>query len=46
MTISRFSAVFAIICALFVSSCANTVRGVAHDMKDTANAVDEAVSGS
>ncbi len=43
MTIPRFSVILAIICALFVSSCANTVRGVARDMKDTANAVDEAV---
>jgi predicted small secreted protein len=43
MTITRLAALCAIICALFVASCANTVRGVSRDVKDTASAVEEAV---
>ncbi len=43
MTMTRFMALCAIICALFVASCANTVRGVTRDVKDTANAVEDAV---
>ncbi len=44
MTITRYAAFGAIICALFLASCANTVRGVSRDLNETANAVDEAVN--
>ncbi len=30
--------------ALTLASCANTIRGVGRDVKDSANAVDDAVS--
>ena len=43
MTITRTFAVFAMISALLVASCANTVRGVSRDVKDTASAVEDAV---
>lgn len=43
MTITRTFTIVAIISALFVASCANTVRGVGRDVKDTANAVQDAV---
>ena len=39
----RFYTVLALVAALFAASCANTVRGVATDVKDTANAVEDAV---
>lgn len=39
----RFYTVLALAAALFTASCANTVRGVATDVKDTANAVEDAV---
>lgn len=44
MKSSRILASLALVCALFASSCANTVRGVAADVKDTANAVEDAVN--
>ncbi|QND68423.1 EncA/B family entericidin [Mesorhizobium loti] len=31
-------------CALALSACANTVRGVGRDVKSTANAVDDTVT--
>ncbi|MGL4490329.1 MAG: entericidin EcnAB [Rhizobiaceae bacterium] len=40
---TRYATISAIICALFLASCANTVRGVSADVKDTANAVEDAV---
>jgi predicted small secreted protein len=44
MTISRISAISILFCALFIASCANTVRGVSRDLQDTATAVDEAIN--
>jgi predicted small secreted protein len=44
MTIFSKSVFFAIICAMFLASCANTVRGVSRDVKDTAAAVEDAVN--
>jgi predicted small secreted protein len=44
MTISRFSTLSVLVCALFIASCANTVRGVSRDVQDTAAAVDEAIN--
>ena len=39
---SRFAAIAAILaCALIVSACANTVRGVKNDVENTADAVAE-----
>jgi predicted small secreted protein len=43
MNITRLFTISAIVCALFVASCANTVRGVGRDVKDTANAVEDTV---
>ena len=43
MAITRIFAISAVICAILVASCANTVRGVSRDIKDTANAVEDAV---
>ena len=43
MTITLKSALSILVCALFLSSCANTVRGVSRDVKDTAAAVEDAV---
>ena len=43
MSKSRFYTAFALVAALFAASCANTVRGVATDVKDTANAVEDSV---
>ena len=43
MTTGRIFAMSAILCAVFVASCANTVRGVSRDVKDTASAVEDAV---
>jgi predicted small secreted protein len=43
MTISAKNALCAIICAMLLASCANTVRGVSRDVKDTAAAVEDAV---
>jgi predicted small secreted protein len=43
MTITRICTVCVLICALFATSCANTVRGVSRDIKNTAAAVEDAV---
>jgi predicted small secreted protein len=43
MTIASKRALCALACALFLASCANTVRGVSRDVKDTAAAVEDAV---
>jgi predicted small secreted protein len=43
MTIFSKKALCAFICAMLLASCANTVRGVSRDVKDTANAVQDAV---
>lgn len=41
---SRLAPVTVIICALALSACANTVRGVGKDVKSTANAVEDTVN--
>ena len=43
MTITRVLTASALVCAIFLASCANTVRGVGRDVKDTANAVEDSV---
>ena len=43
MTIAMKNAFSILVCAAFLASCANTVRGVSRDVKDTAAAVEEAV---
>ena len=43
MTIIPKTALCALVCALLLASCANTVRGVSRDVKDTAAAVEDAV---
>lgn len=43
MKLSRLVPVAVIISALFVVSCANTVRGVGRDLKGTAQAVEDTV---
>ncbi len=44
MTKYRVFTAFALIAALFVASCANTVRGVGRDVNQTADAVEDSVS--
>jgi predicted small secreted protein len=44
MTIVAKNLFCILVCALFLASCANTVRGVSRDVKDTASAVEEAVN--
>ncbi len=44
MNNSRIIAALALVCALFAASCANTVRGATTDVKETANAVEDAVN--
>jgi predicted small secreted protein len=41
---SRYLTILSVVAALLAASCANTVRGVATDVKDTANAVEDAVN--
>lgn len=43
MTISAKNALCVLVCAMLLVSCANTVRGVSRDVKDTAAAVEDAV---
>ena len=43
MTIALKNALCILVCALLLASCANTVRGVSRDVKDTAAAVEDAV---
>lgn len=43
MKLIRIVPVAVLISALFVASCANTVRGVGRDVKSTANAVEDTV---
>ncbi len=43
MTIASKRSLSILFCALFLASCANTVRGVSRDVKDTAAAVEDAV---
>jgi predicted small secreted protein len=44
MTKTQILTVCALVCALFVASCANTVRGVGRDVRDTADAVEDTVN--
>jgi predicted small secreted protein len=45
MKLSRFASLAVILaCALAVSACANTIRGVGKDVKSTARAVEQAVT--
>ncbi len=45
MKLSRIAPLAAILaCALFVSACANTVRGVGRDVNQTADAVQDSVN--
>lgn len=41
----RIVPVAALICALMVSACANTVRGIGRDVNATADAVEDSVDG-
>lgn len=44
MKFNRYASVAAVLaCALFVSACANTIRGVGQDAKDSAKAVESVV---
>jgi predicted small secreted protein len=43
MKTSQILASVTVVCALFLASCANTVRGVGADVKQTANAVEDVV---
>ncbi|MGE0499454.1 MAG: EncA/B family entericidin [Rhizobiaceae bacterium] len=40
----KLATVFVLISALFVSACANTVRGVGRDLNQTADAIDDSVN--
>jgi predicted small secreted protein len=45
MKLSKFTSVAALLaCALIVSACANTVRGVGRDVNQTADAVEDSVN--
>jgi predicted small secreted protein len=44
MKTSRFISAIVIISALFLASCANTVRGVGKDVSNTADAVEDVVN--
>ena len=39
----HFGSVLLLVSAMFLASCANTVRGVGKDVKATANAVEDTV---
>jgi predicted small secreted protein len=43
MTITRVLTAGVLVYAIFLASCANTVRGVGRDVKATANAVEDSV---
>ena len=43
MSSIRLVPVVALICALMVSACANTVRGIGRDVNATADAVEDSV---
>jgi predicted small secreted protein len=43
MKLARFASIAALICAMFVASCANTVRGIGKDVNATADAVEDSV---
>lgn len=39
----RFASIIAVILAISVSACANTVRGIGRDINQTADAVEDSV---
>jgi predicted small secreted protein len=43
MKLLRIAPIFILACAVALSGCANTVRGVGKDLKSTAKAVDDTV---
>ena len=43
MKLSRLAPVALIVCAVALAACANTVRGVGRDVKQSANAVEDTV---
>jgi predicted small secreted protein len=43
MKLARLTPIALLICAMFVASCANTVRGVGRDVNATADAVEDSV---
>jgi predicted small secreted protein len=45
MKLSRFAAIAAVLaCALAISACANTVRGVGRDVNATADAAEDSIN--
>lgn len=44
MKLAQLAPVALLICAIFVASCANTVRGVGKDINATADAVEDSVN--
>ncbi|MBZ9811206.1 entericidin A/B family lipoprotein [Mesorhizobium sp. CA13] len=44
MNLFRTAPTIILACAIALSACANTVRGVGRDVKSTANAVDDTVN--
>ncbi len=43
MKLARIAPVAVLICAMFAASCANTVRGVGKDVRNTADAVEDSI---
>ena len=43
MTSVRLVPIFALICVMALSACANTVRGIGRDVNATADAVEDSV---
>ena len=43
MKLSRLAPLGILVCALALTACANTIRGVGKDVKSTANAVEDTV---
>ncbi|MCV0397380.1 MAG: EncA/B family entericidin [Rhizobiaceae bacterium] len=43
MTLARFATILALVSALAVTACANTVRGIGRDVNATADAVEDSV---
>lgn len=44
MKMSRLAPVAVLLCALALSACANTVRGVGKDINNTADAVEDSIN--
>lgn len=43
MSTTRYASIFAIICVMALSACANTVRGVGRDVNQTVDAVEDSI---